>query len=210
MARLRRDEATAPLALPRFATAHQTKIGSTHWSGRPRRSGSRHVHRTPRPAIGGPFAELHIGWWINPRWAISYEAWAFVGQTDPLGEVRVSGLGLATVTKRIAARTWVKAGAGLALHQSSNELVDELTGMTSRLELRGVGLGAGLDHELIQRGAIAIDASVRVGASIFPDHGGGGMAALASASPGIDRRNAHREAEPQVIDRRGIDRKSVV
>jgi hypothetical protein len=130
-------------------------------------------------AGGGPFAELHVGWWLRRDLGLSYEAWAFLNGTDPLQEMNAHGLGLATVTTRIRSRWWLKGGIGLALYQQSNPLEDELTGMDTNVELRGLGLGAGVGYELYQsRGAFVVEASGRLGGSLFADHGAGAAGAV--------------------------------
>jgi|MudIll2142460700_1097286.scaffolds.fasta_scaffold52975_4 hypothetical protein len=130
-------------------------------------------------AGGGAAGELHLGWWINDRVAVGYEAWVVVGDANQLDTMSAQGLGLVTATIRVAPRWWVKGGAGLALYQEAHPLDDQLLMKDSEVELRGFGLGTAAGYELYQsRGSFVVEASGRIGASMFPDHGGGVSGAL--------------------------------
>ena len=121
--------------------------------------------------LAGAAAELHIGYWINPQWAVSYEAWVFTGDT---GQIILSaqGASLATVTTRAASRVWLKAGAGLALYTQEDPITDELFGTEMSRQYRGLGIGAGVGYELYQSpGSLVVDVSGRSLLGIFPDHG---------------------------------------
>jgi len=121
--------------------------------------------------LAGGAAEVHIGAWLNPQWALSYEAWVYTG--DPTSLVaNGTGVGLATVTTRLAPRVWIKAGAGLALYMHDDPVAMQLTGMDTSLRHRGLGLGAGVGYELYQSpGSIVVDLSARTMVGMYPDHG---------------------------------------
>jgi hypothetical protein len=129
---------------------------------------------------GGPSAEVHIGAWINPRFALSYEAWVFIGDPTQLDNVTSQGFGLVTATLRVAPRWYVKGGVGLALYEKVHPVTDGLLNMSTSVELKGFGIGTALGYELYQsKGSFVVDASGRLALSMFPDHGGGLMGGAA-------------------------------
>ena len=121
--------------------------------------------------VGGGLFELHVGGWLNPRWAIAYEAWGVFGDPTKLETPAFQGFALGTATRRLAPRLWVKGGVGVAMFSPRETIVDELTGERHEM-LRGLGLSSGLGYELHQsRGSFVVDVSGRVGVGLFPDHG---------------------------------------
>jgi hypothetical protein len=131
--------------------------------------------------VSGPIAELHLGGWLTPTWALAYEAWVF---TDLAGsqsfEPAGLGMGLVTVTRHMGERTWVKSGLGFAEYQRSDALSGGLLGEDDSARYPGLGLGAAAGYELYQSdGSIVIDLSSRLGAGILPGHGASVAGALA-------------------------------
>lgn len=121
--------------------------------------------------LAGGAAEIHIGGWLTPQFALSYEAWVFTG--DPSRMIyNGSGAGMAVATMRVAPRVWVKGGAGMAMYTHEDPIGEGLTGNDMSIEHRGVGLGAGVGYELYQsRGSFVIDVSARSVLGMFPGHG---------------------------------------
>ena len=121
--------------------------------------------------LAGGAAELHIGGWLTPQWALSYEVWVYSG--DPRHLVMDgTGVALATVTTRVAQRVWIKEGVGLALYEHDDPIATEITGSDMRLQRRGFGLGTGVGYELYQSpGSLVVDLSARTMVGLYPDHG---------------------------------------
>jgi hypothetical protein len=131
-------------------------------------------------ASGGPAAELHIGAWLTPQFALSYEAWIFLGDTTKLDNMTSQGFGLVTATLHVAPRWYVKGGLGLALYEKTHAITDPLLGMDTSVELKGFGLGTGAGYELYQStGSFVVDVSGRLAVSMFPGHGAGVMGGVA-------------------------------
>src|SRR5262249_14031686 len=99
--------------------------------------------------LAGGAAEVHVGWWLTPQWALSYEAWVFTGDATHF-VFDGQGAALGVVTTRLAPRVWVKAGAGLAMYRHEDPITDQLLGTDMTVRHRGFGIGTGIGYELYQ------------------------------------------------------------
>jgi len=171
-----RDTALIVLALAGSASAEPTRSGLMFGAslGGGGTNGCRDCD-----ASGGPFAELHIGAWLTPRFALSYEAWINTGNPQDIDHMTGQGFGLATATTRLAPRWWLKGGLGFAMYTRRSPITDPLIGMDTSIDHKGFGLGSGVGYELHQSpGSFVVDVSARLAAGLFPGHGAGVMTGL--------------------------------
>jgi hypothetical protein len=124
-------------------------------------------------SLNGPLFELHLGWWLNPTWALSAEVSVLEDlEATTSFEPTATTLALATVTAHVAGRIWVKGGVGLADYDREDAFTNALLGTQERDHVEGLGLGSALGYELFQSdGSIVIELSGRLGLAVFGDRG---------------------------------------
>jgi hypothetical protein len=112
-------------------------------------------------------AALHIGWRLDPRLVVLYDAWVMVHPDDSaFGRVlAVQTMHVAALQGWVAPRVWIRGGPGVAhLH----------------LRIRDIGtrndvvpaLAAAAGYEVLRRERMVMDVALRLGAGFYDEDEG--------------------------------------
>jgi hypothetical protein len=116
-------------------------------------------------------AGLHIGWRLDPRLAVLYDAWVLVHPDESaFGRVlAVQTMHVAALQGWVAPRLWIRGGPGVA------HLLLRIGEIGTRNDVVPA-LAAAVGYEALRRERMVLDVALRLGAGFFDEDEGQGQA----------------------------------